>query len=131
MAEAPTISNSDHAPAGTVLAWWFNHIGDCNRYGNCVDHPYFERPTLAELEVYPDKMPNGTGSLNYVPLDAVTSDGKTESDTGTAYQELRDRSDDLRAAVGDAIHQYHRSHPERVEAILDSAASAFDRGRTS
>jgi hypothetical protein len=96
-----------------------------------VDHPYFERLTLAELEAYPGKMTNGTGSLNYVPLDAVTADVESESDAGTAYQELRWRSDDLRAAVGEAIHQYHRSHPERVEAILDSAASAFDRGRTS
>jgi hypothetical protein len=96
-----------------------------------VDHPYFERPTLVELEAYPDKMPNGAGSLNYVPLDAVTADGEAESESGTAYQELRGRSDDLRAAIGEAIHEFHRSHPERVEAILDSAASAFDRGRTS
>jgi hypothetical protein len=76
-------------------------------------------------------MPSGAGSLNYVPLDAVTVDGETESNSGTAYQELRDRSDDLRAAVGDAIHQFHRNHLERVEAILDTTASAFDRGRTS
>lgn len=82
---------------------------------------------MTELEVYPDKMPNVAGSLNYVPLDAVTFDGRSESESGTAYQELRDRSDDLQAAVGEAIHQYHRTHPERVEAILDSAAAAFDR----
>ncbi len=29
-----------------VLAWRFDHVGDCNRYGNCVDHPFYERPTI-------------------------------------------------------------------------------------
>jgi len=114
-----------------VLAWRFNHIGDCNRYGNCVDHPYFERPTLKELEAYPDRLPNGAGALVYVASDAVTLDGEPEDRSDTAYQELRARSDDLRAAVGEAIHQFHRNHSERVETILDSAASSYDRGRNS
>jgi hypothetical protein len=29
-----------------ALAWRYDHVGDCNRYGNCVDHPYYERPTM-------------------------------------------------------------------------------------
>ena len=112
-----------------VLAWRFDHIGDCNRYGNCVEHPYFERPTIAELEHFPQRMPNGAVSLLYVPSDVVTANGAPADESESGYHILRQRTDDLRAAVGDAVHQLHRGHPERVPAILDSAISTFDRGR--
>ncbi len=110
-----------------VLVWRFDHIGDCNRYGNCVEHPYYERPTMTELESYPDRLPNGANSLQHVPADMVTSDGTYEPEQGSGYDLLRARSNVLRAAVGEAIHQIHREHPERVLGILDSAISSFDR----
>ncbi len=115
--------------AARVLAWSFDHIGDCNRYGNCVEHPYFERPTIEELELYPRRMPNGAVSLRYVPADVVTLDGAPEDPPESGYHALRHRANDLRAAVGEAVHQLHRDRPDRVPAILDSAISTYDRGR--
>ena len=112
-----------------LLAWCFDQVRDCNRYGNCVEHPYFERPTIAELEVYPQRMPNGAASLRRVPFDVVTIDGAPENGSESGYNILRERSDVLRAAVGEAVHQLHRNHPERVPDILDTAISNFDRGR--
>ena len=113
--------------AAKVLVWRFDHIGDCNRYGNCVDHPYYERPTMAELESYPDRLPNGANSLLHVGDDMVTSDGTYEQDQESGYELLRERSNVLWAAVGEAIHQLHHEHPERVLEIVDSAISGFDR----
>ncbi len=112
-----------------VLALSFDHVGDCNRYGNCVEHPYFERPTVKELELYSQRMPEQANSLRYVPHDVIARDENSKSSPESGYHSLRTKSNDLRAAVGEAVHQPHRGHSERVPEILDSAISTFDRGR--
>jgi hypothetical protein len=111
-----------------VLAWRYDHVGDCNRYGNCVDHPYYERPTLDELALFPGRLPDGAAALQSVPSDVVTLNGQPENPTTSGYESLRTRADYLRAALGEAIHRIQRGHPEDVEEILESAGSAYDRG---
>jgi len=111
-----------------VLAWRYDHIGDCNRYGNCVDHPYYERPTLDELARFPDRLPDAASALQSVPSDVVTLNGEPEGEASSGYETLRTRADYLRAALGEAIHRIQRGHPEDVEEILESAGSAYDRG---
>jgi hypothetical protein len=110
-----------------VLAWRYDHVGDCNRYGNCVVHPFFERPTLEELAIYPDRLPNGSTGLQYVPSDAVTLKGIPEDESGTAFEELRRRASILRAAAGEALHRAQRGHAHEVEQVLGSAISEYDR----
>jgi hypothetical protein len=111
-----------------VLAWRYDHVGDCNRYGNCVDHPYYERPTLDELGQFPGRLPDGVAALQSVPSDVVPLNGQPEDATTSGYESLRTRSDYLRAALGGAIHRIQRGHSEDVEEILESAGSAYDRG---
>jgi len=110
-----------------VLAWRYDHVGDCNRYGNCVDHPYYERPTLDELAQFPDRLPDSATALQSVPSDVVTLNGQPGNPTTSGYGSLRARADYLRAALGEAIHRIQRGHPEDVEEILESAGSAYDR----
>ncbi len=110
-----------------ILAWRFDHVGDCNRYGNCVDHPYFELPNREELIDYPQTLPSGCTGLEYVPADSVTSaDGLTE-DSLQAFAQLRNRSEGLRAAVGEALHSIQRNRMHEVSDILDAAVTDFDR----
>ncbi len=111
-----------------VLAWRYDHVGDCNRYGNCIDHPYYERPTLDELAQFPDRLPDSATALQSVPSDVVTLNGQPENPTTSGYESLRTRADYLRAALDEAIHRIQRGHPEDVEEILESAGSAYDRG---
>ena len=111
-----------------VLAWRYDHVGDCHRYGNCVDHPYYERPTLDELKLFPDRLPDGAAALQSVPSDVVTLNGVPEESSASGYETLRRRADVLRAALGEAIHRIQRGHPQEVEEILESAGSAYDRG---
>lgn len=111
-----------------VLAWRYDHVGDCNRYGNCVDHPFYERPTLDELKLFPERLPGGAAALQSVPSDVVTFNGVPEAPVVSGYETLRRRADVLRAALGEAIHRIQRGHAEDVEGILESAVSAYDRG---
>ncbi|GEM_PF-1043995 len=113
--------------AVNVLAWRYDHVGDCNRYGNCVVHPYFERPALDELVRYPGQLPNGSAGLFYVPSEAVTVNGRPESEAGAAFDTMRQNASVLRAAVGEALHRIQRGHAHEVEQILESAATDFDR----
>lgn len=110
-----------------VLAWRFDHVGDCNRYGNCVVHPYFERPEIEELAEYPRRLPNGSTGLQYVPSDAITVNGQPEPESRSAFEEVRQRASILRAAAGEALHRIQRGHGHEVAQILDSAISDFDR----
>lgn len=114
--------------AAKVLAWRYDHVGDCNRYGNCVVHPFFERPTLDELSRYPDRLPNGSIGLQYVPSDVITVNGLPETESESGFEELRHRASILRAAAGEALHRIQRGHADEVVRILDSAISDFDRG---
>jgi hypothetical protein len=110
-----------------VLAWRFDHVGDCNRYGNCVVHPYFERPTIAELVDYPARLPNESAGLQYVPSDVVTEGGRPEPESQPGLDVLRERANILRAAVGEALHRIQRGHGHEAELILDRAITDFDR----
>lgn len=110
-----------------VPAWRFDHVGDCNRYGNCVDHPYFEQPTLAELVEYPARLPNGATALLLVPLDALSRDGSIDGEAQSAFQQIRRHAVPLRAAVGEALHRAQRGRPNEVERILHEAVNQFDR----
>lgn len=113
--------------AVSVLAWRYDHANDCNRYGNCTSHPFYERPTLTELEAFPGRLPDGAIALVSVPSDVVTANGLPEEASGSGYHELRGRADGLRAAVGEALHRINRGHMEEGLQILDTAASAYDR----
>jgi hypothetical protein len=110
-----------------LLAWRFDHTGDCNRYGNCVDHPYFELPTREEMVRYPADIPPGSAGLQYVPLEAVTTNGAVELESQAAFAELRQRAEILRAAVGEALHRVQRGHPGEVVTILGNAIVDFDK----
>jgi hypothetical protein len=48
----------------------------------------------------------------------VTSEGTSHREQESGYDLRRARSNVLRAAVGEAIHQIHREHPEQVLEIL-------------
>ena len=110
-----------------VLAWRFDHVGDCNRYGNCVDHPYFELPTREELVGYPATLPGGVTGLEYVPVEAVTDSGETADDSQAAFNQLRQKAESLRASVGEALHSIQRDRVHEVVPILDAAIEDFDR----
>ncbi len=110
-----------------VLAWRYDHVADCNRYGNCVDHPFFERPSLQELAEYPGRLPNGSTGLQYVPSDVVTAKGVPEPETESGFEEMRRKVSVLRAAAADALHRMQRGHAHEVEQILGSAITDFDR----
>ncbi len=110
-----------------VLAWRFDHIGDCNRYGNCVDHPYFEPPRREELTDYPGSVPSGATSLEYVPVDAMSEPAEADRDSKLAFDQLRDAAGVLRASVGEALHSIQRERIHEVEKILDAAMTDFDR----
>lgn len=110
-----------------VLAWRFDHTGDCNRYGNCVDHPYFELPKREELVDYPSTLPNGSFGLEYVPVDAVTDSTEIAKESQQAFAELRRHAESLRASVGEALHSIQRDRLSEVVAILDAAIQDFDR----
>jgi hypothetical protein len=110
-----------------VLAWRFDHVGDCNRYGNCVDHPYFELPAREELVEYPATLPSGVTGLEYVPLDAVTDSGALAGESQQAFDELRRKAETLRASVGEALHSIQRDRVHEVVPILDAAVEDFDR----
>ena len=110
-----------------VLAWRFDHVGDCNRYGNCTDHPYFELPRREELVPYPETLPGGSVGLEYVPLDALSNaEGATSESTG-AFEHLRRHSETLRASIGEALHSIQRGRIQEVESILENASLDFDR----
>ncbi|MDA1258977.1 MAG: hypothetical protein O3C10_14235 [Chloroflexi bacterium] len=91
------------------------------------NHPYYERPTFDDLKQFPDRLPDGAAALQSVPSDVVTLNGAPEEPTASGYDTLRARADNLRAALGEAIHRIQRGHPEDVEEILESAGSAYDR----
>ncbi len=110
-----------------VLAWRFDHVGDCNRYGNCVDHPYFELPEREELVDYPETLPAGCVGLQYVSLETVSGEGEAETESQQAFRQLRERSEVLRASVGEALHSIQRNRLHEVEKILDDAVTDFDR----
>ncbi len=110
-----------------VLAWRFDHTGDCNRYGNCTDHPYFELPKREELVDYPAKVPSGSYALEYVPLEAVTESGEPVDDPQGAFTQLRQKAELLRASVGEALHSIQRNRMNEVVEILDTAVADFDR----
>jgi len=110
-----------------VLAWRFDHVGDCNRYGNCVDHPYFELPSREEMAAYPRILPSGAASLQPVPINALGTTDEIESESQRAFNDLRERASILRAAIGEALHKIQRGHPEQVVSILENAAADFDR----
>ena len=114
------------AMAVQVLAWRYDHVGDCNRYGNCVDHPFFERPALDELVAYPNELPNGAALLQYVPSDAISADGNA-SENSSAFEDMRRHAAVLRAAAGDALHQVQRGRVEESVQILENAITDFDR----
>jgi hypothetical protein len=50
--------------------------------------------------------------LQHVLADVVTSEGTSHRKQKSGYDLLRARSNVLRAAVGELIHQIHREHPE-------------------
>ncbi len=110
-----------------VLAWRFDHSGDCNRYGNCVDHPYFELPKREELVNYPATLPVGAFGLEYVPLDAVTDSGELVQESQQAFNQLREHAEALRASVGEALHSIQRERHHEVIEILSAATENFDR----
>ena len=111
----------------SVLAWRFDHVGDCNRYGNCVDHPFFEKPTIEELVRYPERLPNGAAALVYVPHDALSRDGRADDEAQSAFHSLREHAVPLRAAVGEALHRFQRGHVDEAIRILEGALTEFDR----
>jgi hypothetical protein len=115
--------------AGTmqVLAWRFDHVGDCNRYGNCVDHPYFELPTREEVAAYPGVLPSGSTGLQNVPIEALGQTGDLENEAQKTFNELRERASILRAAIGEALHKIQRGRADEVVGILENAAADFDR----
>lgn len=110
-----------------VLAWRFDHTGDCNRYGNCVDHPYFELPRREELVDYPGALPAGATVLEYVPIDTITDSGALLEDSQQAFNQLRQKAETLRASVGEALHSIQRNRMHEVVPILDAAIEDFDR----
>ncbi|MDA0233022.1 MAG: hypothetical protein O3C69_06020 [Chloroflexi bacterium] len=57
-----------------VLAWRLDHAGDCNRYENCVEHPYSELPGREGPVDYPGKLPDAIFGLESLPVDAAVED---------------------------------------------------------
>ncbi len=110
-----------------VLAWRFDHVGDCNRYGNCTDHPYFELPRREELVSYPETLPGGSIGLEYVPLDALSDAEGISGESSRAFEQLRRHSETLRASIGEALHSIQRGRVHEVEGILENASVDFDR----